>query len=216
MKRCCGAICILALLWICPSLARADATLRVGFFTKMPVAMAPASGRPSGLVVDILSDIAQKQGWTLTWVHGSFSEGVNRLDIGEIDLMVPIAYTPARDDFLDFTTEAFLQSWGCLFTQRGSSLRSIPDVEGKRIAYVQRSMLFNAFNKLLQGFQVECEWKVAQTELFQAHGTAITVAVIGRDTPVERGAEQQAGKQRHAEHCPGNGFFHSDTSLKVQ
>ena len=158
MKRYLAGIISLAFLFVFPPLAASDETLRVGYFTKQPVAMQDPSGGPSGLVVDIVSDIARGQGWSLTWVHGSLPEGLKRLDTGEIDLMVPIAYTSARDAFLDFSKEAFLQSWGCLFTQRGSILRSIPDAAGKRIAYVKRSMLFNAFKKLVRGFQVDCEW----------------------------------------------------------
>jgi PAS domain S-box-containing protein len=119
--------------------------------------MLSGDGQPQGLAVDILRDIAQQKDWKLIWQHDSFSGGLKRLKAGEIDLIIPLPQAESQATFFDCTDNVVLQSWGCLFALRNSPLASFPDVQGKRIAYVQDSMLLEPFQDLLTRFGLTCE-----------------------------------------------------------
>ncbi|NCP02596.1 MAG: transporter substrate-binding domain-containing protein, partial [Deltaproteobacteria bacterium] len=50
-------------------------------------------GRPAGIFVDLLEEIAARQGWQINYVDGSWAQGLDRLRRGELDLMPDVAKT---------------------------------------------------------------------------------------------------------------------------
>lgn len=58
------------------------------------------SGKPEGSYVDLIEAIADKEGWKLDYVRGTWSEGLARMESGEIDLMPDVALTPEREQLL--------------------------------------------------------------------------------------------------------------------
>jgi PAS domain S-box-containing protein len=119
--------------------------------------MVSGDAPPRGLAVDILKDIARQKDWKLIWQHDSFSGALKRLKTGEIDLVIPLPRAESQATFFDCTDNVILQSWGCLFALRNGALASLPDVQGKRVAYVQNSMLIKPFQELLKRFGLDCE-----------------------------------------------------------
>lgn len=64
--------------------------------------------RPEGIFIDILSHIADEEGWTLEFVPGTWMEGLNRLAAGEIDLMPDVAQSKSRGTRFVFHREPVL------------------------------------------------------------------------------------------------------------
>ena len=62
-------------------------------------------GKPKGIYIDIIEYIAKKEGWTIQYVPGTWKECLERLERGEIDLLMSVAYTKERDLKFDFTEE---------------------------------------------------------------------------------------------------------------
>ncbi|NCP78130.1 MAG: transporter substrate-binding domain-containing protein, partial [Desulfuromonadales bacterium] len=77
--------------------AAAKQVVRVGVYQNAPKVFVDAQGRPTGIFVDLLEEIAARQGWRLEYVEGSWAEGLDRLRRGELDLMPDVAKTAQRE-----------------------------------------------------------------------------------------------------------------------
>lgn len=162
MDRITAALCsILACIALAASLgpaeARAGTTLRVGIYQNSPKVSVDASGRPEGIFVDIFNEIARREGWTVQYVPGSWKEGLDRLASGQIDLMTDVARTPQRVDAYRFHAEPVLSSWNEVYAARGSGIRSLPDLAGRRVAVLDGSTQQDYLRNMAKGFGVAFE-----------------------------------------------------------
>lgn len=115
------------------------------------------SGEPAGIFVDIISAIASEEGWELEYEFGSWSEGLARLESGEIDLMPDVAYSTTRDEVFDFHSEPVLSDWFHVYAREGSGIRSVVDLQNRRIAVLERSVQQEAFMLLADEFALHTE-----------------------------------------------------------
>ena len=137
--------------------ARAEErTVRIGVYENAPKIFTSESGKPAGIFVDIIEDIAKDEGWNLHYVSGSWGEGLDRLAGGEIDLMPDVAYTANREKIYTFHKVPALSSWFQVYAPKGSKIQSILDLNGKRILVLERSVQQEAFSRLSRGFGLEC------------------------------------------------------------
>ncbi len=70
--------------------------IRVGAYENPPKIYTDETGAIVGLFPDVLNYIAEKEGWKFNYVHGTWSECLDRLEKNEIDLMVDVAYSEER------------------------------------------------------------------------------------------------------------------------
>lgn len=110
--------------------------LRVGIYQFKPLAFLDDEGNAQGLYVDILEEIARAEGWEILYVPGTWTECLRRLEQGEIDLLVAIAYSPERDQLYDFNEETLFTNWGQLYVAPDSDIESILDLRDKAVAGV--------------------------------------------------------------------------------
>ncbi|MGX8706710.1 MAG: substrate-binding periplasmic protein, partial [bacterium] len=79
-----------------PIPARAQSRIiRVGWF-ESPFNATDALGRRSGYAYDYQQKIAAYTGWTYEYVEGSWSDLLQMLSEGRIDLLSDVSYTPER------------------------------------------------------------------------------------------------------------------------
>jgi len=152
----------------CPGMnAHAKKNIRVGYFEKNPIIFTTEKKEAKGLAVDFLSDVALEQNWKLEFIKGNFPQTLKRLMSGEIDLMVPIGYTQIRDKEIDFTQSAFFETWGCLYTLHRGTVRTLSDLEGKRVGQVRAALFNTVFRKMMNDLKIRCEFVEVQgyTEL---------------------------------------------------
>ena len=131
----------------------AETVVRVGVYQNSPGVFTDAKGNTQGFYIDLLESTATKQGWMLTYVPGSWTEGLTRLEKGEIDLLTAIAYTRERDKKFDFNQETALINWGQVYV-KDPALQSIPDLEGKTIVGLENDIYSQAFQSLLGKFDI--------------------------------------------------------------
>lgn len=133
--------------------ARAEVqTVTVGVYENSPKVFTSDSGKPAGIFIDLIEHIANAEGWNLRYVPGTWGEGLDRLQKGEIDLMPDVAYSADRAKIYSFHKTPALSSWYQVYAPRGSNIRSLLDLNNKRILVLERSVQQAAFVKLSKGF----------------------------------------------------------------
>ena len=143
-------------LWAAMAMA-ADAgpALRVGVYQNRPKVGWSEAGKPEGIFVDLIEAIAAEEDWRLEYVPGTWSEGLDRLATAEIDLMPDVAFDEERQGRFTFHSEPVLSSWFQIYARRDSGIRSIVDLDGKRIALLENSIQQSAFARLVKDFDLE-------------------------------------------------------------
>jgi len=117
----------------------AQVTVRVGVYNNPPKVEIASDGTVSGFFPTLVESIAQQEGWEIEYVRGSWTESLERLDRGEIDLMVDVAFTEPRKELYAFNDETILVNWGTVYTRSGLSILSLPELEGLRVAVMRGS-----------------------------------------------------------------------------
>jgi PAS domain S-box-containing protein len=134
-------------------------TLRVGVYQDHPLAFVDKNGQVQGFYIDILEEIARQEGWHLVYVAGTWEECLRRLEAGEIDLLVAIAYRPERTERYDFNQETVLTNWGQVYTVPGGGVNSILDLRGKVIAGLPQDIYTIEFSRMLESFDIPVQWQ---------------------------------------------------------
>jgi PAS domain S-box-containing protein len=148
-----GRLLLPALCLFAAPLAAAD-TVRVGLYQNPPKIFSNAHGDPSGLFVDILAAIAEREHWQLDYVPCEWDACLRALQAGEIDLMPDVAYSPARDERFDFHREVVLSNWTLLYAPDRRPFHSILSLGDKRIAVIADSIQYRALQQRAQEFGI--------------------------------------------------------------
>jgi hypothetical protein len=148
--------CALWLLVLCAVLpVHATGTVRVGVYENSPKIGFDATGKPQGIFIDLIEAIAREEGWTLVYVPGTFGEGLARLSSGQIDLMPDVALTSERGFQYAFHREPVLLSWSQVYARRGSGIRSLLDLDGRRVAALDASVQQEFVRQMAAGFSLQ-------------------------------------------------------------
>lgn len=137
-----------------PSASSDNRIVTIGVYENAPKIFVSESGKPAGIFIDIIEHIAASEGWHLHYVFGTWVEGLDRLAKGEIDLMPDVAHTAERAKMFSFHREPALASWFQVYARKGSGIRSILDLGGKRISVLDRSVQQDVFAELMDGFKL--------------------------------------------------------------
>jgi ABC-type amino acid transport substrate-binding protein len=138
-----------------PSVHADDRIVKVGVYENAPKIFISESGQPAGIFIDIIEEIGKREGWNLQYVPGTWGEGLDRLVKGEIDLMPDVAYTSDRETMYAFHKVPVLSTWSQVYARKGSGIKSILDLRGKRIAVLERSVQQEAFARLSADFELD-------------------------------------------------------------
>jgi ABC-type amino acid transport substrate-binding protein len=117
----------------------AQETIRVGVYNNPPKVEIDDAGIISGLFPGLIEHIAAQENWILQYVPGTWTESMDRLDRGEIDLMVDVAYTIPRQALYAFNEETILVNWGTVYTGQEIDVLSLTDLEDLRVAVMRGS-----------------------------------------------------------------------------
>lgn len=85
--------------------------VRVGLYENEPKIFTNAAGEPAGIFIDLLTDIAATQDWTLDYRPCDWSQCLRWLETGQLDLMPDVALTEERKQRFDFHQQPALNSW---------------------------------------------------------------------------------------------------------
>ncbi|MEE2000314.1 EAL domain-containing protein [Alkalimonas sp. MEB108] len=125
-------------------------TLVVGIYHNPPKLRAADDGSPSGILGELLVEIAQREGWQLQAVSCDWIYCLRFLLEGEIDLLPDMAYTEQRAESFSFHQVPALYSWSQLYGQGGVLVTDIEDLANQRIAVLSGSVQQSYLEQQLQ------------------------------------------------------------------
>lgn len=172
----------LVLLFISCGLASA-APIKVGVYENKPLVYRDAQGEYHGFSIDVLRYIAEQENWQLQFIPGTWTECLQRLETGEIDLQVSIAVTDARKKLFGYPERTLITNWGRLYRHPGSQVESLLDLDGKKVALLEKDIHAKVFFELMDKFGKRVEpvyLKTYDEVLEQVEQGSVTVGVVNR------------------------------------
>jgi PAS domain S-box-containing protein len=120
--------------------APAPRVVRAGFEdVGPPFSFRDGKGEPCGYAVDLVRAIARRRGWPLEIEMKSWPEILADFKAGQIDLLGNVGYLPERAEYMDFSVRT-LSLDAAVCVRRGSPLRTLEDLRGKRVASLEQSV----------------------------------------------------------------------------
>ncbi|MCD6449450.1 MAG: transporter substrate-binding domain-containing protein [Thermotogaceae bacterium] len=131
-------------------------TLRVGVYDDYPLVYVKGN-KAAGIYVDVLNEIAKKEGWKISYSYYKWEDLFSALEKGQIDCIAAIAETDERKKKFVFNSEPFFQNWGVVVSKKAIS--SIFDLKGKAVGIVINDVYGNAFKNILKSFSIKARVK---------------------------------------------------------
>jgi PAS domain S-box-containing protein len=131
--------------------------VRVGVYQNSPKIGLDDQGRPQGIFIDLIEAIAEREGWQLEFVPGTWQEGLDRLSAGTIDLLPDVARTADRESRFAFHEEPALSSWNQVYARPGSGIRSVLDLNKRSVAVLGGSIQENQLDNMVSGFGIDVD-----------------------------------------------------------
>lgn len=158
--------------------------VRIAAFNFYPTIFQAQDGSVRGFYVDFLNEIAQREGWQITYVYGNWAEGLERVRRGEVDVVTNVARTAERQEFMDYGKEPLLTVWAELYVPRDSHIDSILKVKDKRIAVMKGDFNAANFKNLVEKFGIHCSLVefASFADVFQAVATGQVDGGVANNT----------------------------------
>ncbi|RMG84761.1 MAG: PAS domain-containing protein, partial [Candidatus Dadabacteria bacterium] len=152
-----------------PGVGEGAGEIRVGVYENPPLLVWTGEGGYGGVGVDLVAEVARREGWELTFVPCGLAECLSALEEGRIDLIPALAFSPQRAERFGFSGETVVVAWGQVFARPEAEVRSILDLEGRRVALTRGSIFAEPFLRLVESFQVKAEpvWGPSHEEALQ-------------------------------------------------
>ncbi len=124
-------------------------SFKVGVYQNDPKVYVRKDGKPGGIFVDVLNEIAGRNGWELKYIKKEWQELTDMIDKNEIDILVDVSYSKERVKIMKFNKIELLRSWLQLYTLNTENIEHRSLLEGKNIGVLKGSVqeqLFSAEN----------------------------------------------------------------------
>ncbi|MCG8042884.1 MAG: transporter substrate-binding domain-containing protein, partial [Candidatus Thiodiazotropha endolucinida] len=158
--------------------ANTPMTLRVGVYKNPPLVDTDSMGRPGGLFIDILEQIAHQEGWKVRYVLGTWSDQLYRLSAGKIDLLPAIAINDSRKKRFLFSDQTVIANWGQIYVAENSDIQTIADLHEKNIAVLTDDVHLtskNGLHEICNSFGIEC-----RTQKYATYDMVMRAIASGR------------------------------------
>jgi len=132
-------------------------SLKIGVYNNPPKLTISPDGTVSGFHISLLDAILEGTGIRKEYVVDTWDDIVAKLERGEIDMLLDMAYSEERSHNFDFTSVSVITNWGVVYASQLSSINSITDLDGTRVAVMKDSIYASGeqgVKKLAQEFGI--------------------------------------------------------------
>ncbi len=156
-----------------PSALAGQTRVRVGVFDFNPLCNTQLTVRDTpdeGLFPAILREVAAQEKWQLEFMPGSLPECMQRLETGEIDLVVAATYSKEAGKQYNFTRETVISTWAQVYTSDNTRLQSLLDLAGRNVGVVRDDPYIVELRTMVQRLGIQCTFVEFNTydDLFRA------------------------------------------------
>ncbi|WP_429119948.1 substrate-binding periplasmic protein [Aeromonas allosaccharophila] len=143
-----GKLSWIALLLLFAMPVRATPTLTVATDLWPPFRILQPDGRFYGLDMDILQQLESRSGIRFKVKRMPWGRALKQMQTGRVDLMIGLAYTSERAQFIDYLQPAYYQCWPAFYGQpvNVARIHQYRDLQGVKVGYVLNSAYFEPFN----------------------------------------------------------------------
>lgn len=98
-------------------------------------------GQDTGYAIELMRQICRLTGWRMQVDYGqTWNDYLERTRTGHHDIILPVARTPERETFLDFTTPVVrLTDTVIVHADRVGTFKRIEDLRGRRVSFIRNS-----------------------------------------------------------------------------
>ncbi len=114
--------------------------LTIGIYDNPPKLSVSDNGDASGFHIALLEAILEGTGIEPRYVAGNFEEVLGKLERGEIDMLLDVAYSEERAQKFDFSEMSVITNWAVVYTSRYSGIENFTDLDGTRVAVLKDSI----------------------------------------------------------------------------
>ena len=117
-------------------------------------------GFRSGYAYEYQLKLSAYNGWTYEYVEGSWPDLLHMLETGEIDLMSDVSYTPAREEFMYFSSLPMGTEEYYLFVAPGNEEITAQDktsVNGKKVGVNKDSYQLELYKEWVEDNTIDSE-----------------------------------------------------------
>lgn len=123
----------------------------VAVYDNPPKIYTASNGKPSGMSVELLDEMARLENWRVRYTQCKFSECLALVEKGEIDLLPNVALLPERLSRFDFNQVSVVTTWSQIYSHPTQTIHDLSDLANKRVAVMDKSSYLSFFNKLMKG-----------------------------------------------------------------
>ena len=129
-------------------------SIKVGIYQNGPMIFLNELAQPSGFFADLLKSIAQLEGWELEYVPCQWSDCLDALQAGNLDIMPDVAFTQARKSRFLFGKEPVITTWSVVYRHKEASVETLLDLDQKRVAVLKNTVQSEEVKMLIEKFDV--------------------------------------------------------------
>ena len=112
-------------------------TYRSGLYQNPPKIYHDEQLAPKGFFPELLDAIAREEGFDVEYVPCEWSQCLEMLEAGQIDLLPDVAYLPERAERFDFNDEPVLSSWSVIYSSPDATINSLLDLDQQRVVLLE-------------------------------------------------------------------------------
>ncbi len=156
---CILAVCCGLLLAGPPPALCAPVTLRMGLEQSPPLTGISPACKAEGLFVDVMDEVARREGWQIDYVSCPQAACLNMLKKHQLDLMAPLAWSPERARQFLFSTDDIVTNWGVIYSSPGKNINSFLDLQGCSVGGVPNDIHFLRLREQLKKFGITATYR---------------------------------------------------------
>ena len=143
-------VILVALLSLGGCTERQERPVKVGFYENAPKIYTGKDGKPAGLFVELLRDIAMREGWQLDFAPCKWNDCLQLIQDGQLDLMPDVAFSNERAKKFDFHRSSVASSWSQVFVHPDMTIQTLDDLANRRIAILKGGIQQGFLDKLMK------------------------------------------------------------------
>ncbi len=138
-------------------------TYLIGLSDNPPISFLNQNNQAEGLIVDLLNEIAKKEGFTIKWVFDDWDIMLKKIQNNNLDMLTSVGFSEERTAYMDYSKEGFINSWSSIYLPKNSAIDNFLDLDDKTIALLTSDIngvnLINRCNE----FQINCKFLYVNT-----------------------------------------------------